>query len=361
MYHRTSGRGRRSNIYWLLALAATVPVLVVGFVLARPGPTHATSADFAGHGGWGQGGYTMMPGPGDVHGPTFANASAAVSENWAGYAATGQPGSFTSVSASWTQPAVTCSNVEALAAFWVGLDGDGTPTVEQTGTEAVCDGSTTLYQGWYEVFPIAPVFYNNPVHPGDAMSASVVSDGGDAFTLTLSDTTAGWTQTTKQTSEGAGLGSAEIITEAPSNGQSVLPLGDFGTVSFSNASVNHEALGSEGGLAAVTMASSAQTLATPSALNGDDAFSVTWDNSGAAATTATTGGGQGSGGQGSGGGGQGGGGQGSGDGQGGQGSGGGGQGSGGQGSGGQGGQDGYGQGGWGDWGIWGQKGWWGSY
>ena len=67
------------------------------------------------------------------------------------------------------------------------------------------------------------------------MSASVVSDGGDAFTLTLSDTTENWTQSTKANSPGAALGSAEVIAEAPSNGQQVLPLGNFGTVDFTGS------------------------------------------------------------------------------------------------------------------------------
>ena len=334
-HHRTTGHRRRSTMYWLIALAATIPVIVVGFRLARPDPSHlATSADVAGRGGWGEGGYTMMPGPNDIQGPAFANAAAAMSQNWAGYAVTGQQNSFTSVSASWTQPAVTCSGAEELDAFWVGLDGDGTRTVEQTGTEADCDNPSVFYQGWYEVFPFSPVFYSNPVKPGDAMSASVVSDGGGKFTLTLSDTIEHWTQVSDQSSADAALGSAEIIAEAPSNGQQVLPLGDFGTVGFTNATVNNEPLGSEGGLTAITMASNAATLATPSALSGNNAFSVAWANSGAPATSASGGSGSGA----SGGGGSGGG-QGSG--------GGGGQGGGGQGSGGQSG--------------WGQGGWWGGY
>ena len=64
------------------------------------------------------------------------------------------------------------------------------------------------------------------------MSASVVANGGGAFTLTLSDQTQGWTQTTDQTSATAQLGSAEIIAEAPSDATNVLPLSNFGTVNF---------------------------------------------------------------------------------------------------------------------------------
>jgi Peptidase A4 family len=320
MYHRTTGRRRPATIYWLLALVAAVSVIVVGFRLTRPGPSHlATSGYVMGHGGWGRGGYTMMPGPGDIEGPAFTNAAAAISGNWAGYAVTGQQGSFTSVSAAWTQPAASCSGTEEFAAFWVGLDGDGTQTVEQTGTEADCDGGTTSYQGWYEVFPAAPVFYSSPVQPGDAMSASVVSDGNDVFTLTLSDKTADWTQTIQQSSPDAELGSAEIIAEAPSDGESVLPLADFGTVDFTSATVNQQPLSSAPDLDAITMASNAGTLATPSTLSDDDAFSVTWDGSGAAEAAGSGGQGSGSGGQGNG-------------------------------------QGGSGQGGWGGW-TWGQSGW----
>jgi hypothetical protein len=281
----------------------------------------------------------MMPAPDGIQGPAFANAAATMSQNWAGYAVTGQSGAFTSVSAAWTQPTVTCSAGEELAAFWVGLDGDGTRTVEQTGTEADCNQPEVFYAGWYEVFPFAPVFYSNPVRPGDAMTAAVVSDGGDAFTLTLSDTTEHWTQATKANSPGATLGSAEIIAEAPSEGGTVLPLGNFGTVGFTGTTVNNDALGSEDGLNAITMASNAGTLATPSALSDGTAFSVAWDNSGATATSGSGGNGNGNGsGQGNGGGnGQGnGGGQGNGNG--------GGQGNGGGGGGGQGNGNGGGQG-----------------
>ena len=63
------------------------------------------------------------------------------SSNWAGYAATGAAGSFTSVSASWTQPTASCASGSQYAAFWVGLDGYTSKTVEQIGTEADCTGA----------------------------------------------------------------------------------------------------------------------------------------------------------------------------------------------------------------------------
>jgi Peptidase A4 family len=126
------------------------------------------------------------------------------------------------------------------------------------------------------------VFYDNPVQPGDAMSASVVASGGGEFTLTLTDSTRGWNQATTQTSATAQLGSAEVITEAPSSG-TILPLSDFGTVSFTDVTADHTALGNENPSALTMVSAQDVTEATPSALTGADAFSVTWDSTGSAA------------------------------------------------------------------------------
>jgi len=56
----------------------------------------------------------------------------AESTNWSGYAAT--TGTYTSVSASWTEPTGTCSGSAKYSSFWVGLDGYNSSSVEQTGS-----------------------------------------------------------------------------------------------------------------------------------------------------------------------------------------------------------------------------------
>jgi Peptidase A4 family len=279
--------------WWLVVGGTSIPVLVVAYAFATPHGERAVDtasvsvpAAEADAGGWGEGGYTMMPAPAPGA-ANAANATGAVSENWAGYTSAGNPGTFTSVSASWAQPAVTCTATDTFSSFWVGLDGDGTNSVEQTGTEADCNGGAAAYQGWFEMFPQAPVFYDNPVQPGDAMSASVVANGSGAFTLTLTDSTQGWTQATSQTSDTAQLGSAEVIAEAPSDGTgAVLPLSNFGTVSFTNATVDNTAMGNENPGALTMVSAGDVTEATPSALTGGNAFTVTWDSSGATATAA---------------------------------------------------------------------------
>jgi hypothetical protein len=286
---RRPSRWRR-NAGWIVALVATAPVIVVGLRLAQPAaPRLVTSADTQGLSGWGHGGYPMMPGSSGAPGLGPDNAADMTSVNWAGYAATAQTqGSFTSVSASWTEPAVTCSGGQTFAAFWAGLDGDGTPTVEQTGTEADCTGTTASYSGWYELFPNAPVFFDNPVQPGDQLTASVVSDGSGVFTLTLTDATADWQQSIQQSAPDAELGSAEIIAEAPSDGQQILPLSDFGTVNFTNVTINGQPLGATGNLTSIAMGDSTATLASPSAVTNNNAFTVTEDTAAGATPAGAT-------------------------------------------------------------------------
>jgi hypothetical protein len=201
-------------------------------------------------------------------------ATAATTQNSAGYAATGAAGTFTSVSSSRAQPAVSCGSSRTFSSFWVGLDGTSTSTLEQTGTEADCAGGQAAYSGWFEFFPAAPVTYDEPVRPGDEMTATVTAGAGGAFVLTLRDATQQWQQSAHQTVAGARLESAEVIAEAPSS-QAVLPLADFGTVNFTGATVNGQPIGSDSPVA-LTMASAAnQTEATPSALAGGNGFSVT--------------------------------------------------------------------------------------
>jgi Peptidase A4 family len=199
------------------------------------------------------------------------------STNWSGYAVTGQ-GPYTSVSASWTQPAVDCTKTPTgYSSFWAGLDGDTTNTVEQTGTEADCSSGKPVYYGWYEMYPKFPVNYSNPVVPGDSMSASVTYLGSGQFRLTLSDATQGWTKTTQARLNHPKLGSAEVIAEAPSSSGGVLPLADFGTANFSGATADGSPMASLSGLDPITMVSSSGAVeAKPSSMSNSGSFSDTW-------------------------------------------------------------------------------------
>ena len=156
------------------------------------------------------------------------------STNWSGYAVLGS--AFTSAHGSWVVPAVNCTGVrgDQYSAFWVGLDGYSSSTVEQTGTLSDCTGRSASYAAWYEFYPAGLIEVNMTIRPGDHMSASVVYNGGNSFTVTITDVTTGRSFTKTSNVSGAARSSAEWIAEAPcctfSGG--ILPLANFGTVKF---------------------------------------------------------------------------------------------------------------------------------
>jgi Peptidase A4 family len=161
--------------------------------------------------------------------------------NWSGYAATGS--GFSSVTSTWTEPSVTCNSTDDLFAPWVGIDGYGTSTVEQTGVATDCSSGSPQYAGWYEMYPAAPVYYSNAVGAGDVIRATVTRSGS-TYTLTLSDTSRGWTKTTTRSLSRARNASAEVIMESPT---AAYPR--FGTVNFSGSTVNGSALSNFGPVA----------------------------------------------------------------------------------------------------------------
>ena len=138
----------------------------------------------------------------------------AESSNWSGYAVEGS--SFTKAEGSWVVPTATCSGVKGdqYAAFWVGLDGYNSDTVEQTGTDSDCDRTSPTYYAWYEFYPRASIEITTvPIHPGDLIYASVVYNSGESFTVTIYDKTTEKYFTKTGTVRGADRSSAEWITE----------------------------------------------------------------------------------------------------------------------------------------------------
>ena len=241
---------------WLILIATGT--LAFGGALATAGPAAAAPATAALTAGplAGPPGPPIQPGgpiqaaepilPGGSIQRTAANlgtrsaANTTVeSTNWSGYAATGNNGHFTSVSSSWVQPTAHCAFGDQYSAFWVGLDGYSSSTVEQTGSEADCIGRTAEYSAWYEFYPAYPVYFNHKVKPGDHFTGSVTYGSGQ-FTVTLTDSSEPWTQTVSQAVPGAVRSSAEVIAEAPccTGSGNPLPLTNFGTVSFNSAMVN---------------------------------------------------------------------------------------------------------------------------
>jgi Peptidase A4 family len=214
--------------------------------------------------------------PGSVQFAPIKKISNSTSSNWSGYSAVN--GRYTSVSATWTQPTASCTSTTTYSSFWVGLDGDGSSTVEQTGTSADCSGGAAKYYAWYEMYPKFPVNLSLTVRAGNSMSASVTTDGAGRFTLTIKNNSTGQSFTTTQRLTRAKLASAEAIAEAPSSSGGVLPLTNFGTVGFSSTLVNGQPIGNFNP-DKIDMVSGSTVKAQTSSLSGGTNFSVAWKHS----------------------------------------------------------------------------------
>ncbi|MGC8542036.1 MAG: G1 family glutamic endopeptidase [Phycisphaerae bacterium] len=176
----------------------------------------------------------------------LANIPISYSSNWSGYADLANSGTqFTSVKGSWTVPTVVASPYASASysAFWVGLDGANSGTVEQLGIAANFINGSPQYFSWYEMYPNNSYGTNMTINPGDNMTASVTYTGTssngtlDDFTLAMTDNTNQQTFSINTTATAGAdkRSSAEWIAEAPYNG-AVLPLADFGSVTFTGAS-----------------------------------------------------------------------------------------------------------------------------
>jgi hypothetical protein len=261
-----------------LRTVATLPALA----LLAIGATHAQTSELIS---------PRQHGPMQFHG--FRTDGTTESTNWSGYAVTGT--SFTQAVGSWTVPSVNCSvTPSTYAAFWVGIDGYSSSTVEQTGTDSDCSGKNPSYYAWYEFYPNPSIEISSlTIKPGDNMSAEV-SYSGSEFTIKITDTTTGKSYTKSSKVSGAQRTSAEWIAEAPccTNRGGILPLSDFGTVSLGldytgvsgsnyaidSSSSNPIAIGGFSTWEEITMVtSSGVDEAVPTSLTADGtSFQVTW-------------------------------------------------------------------------------------
>jgi hypothetical protein len=217
--------------------------------------------------------------PNSVHAQAHTQSATAAASlgsfNWAGYVATGD--TYTSVTSNWIQPEVTCTT-KGIVSFWVGLDGWNNGTVEQTGTGVDCRTGSPQYYAWWETFPTnsQQTYASVPVVPGDQIS-STVSFAGGQYSLVLTDKTQDWTQTTVAAAPaGATNASAEVVAEAASLNTSVTQLADFGTASFTDSTIDGNALVAAGAQPVDMFNNSGSIIAktTPADATGD--FVVTY-------------------------------------------------------------------------------------
>jgi Peptidase A4 family len=199
------------------------------------------------------------------------------STGWAGYELSGADGAFSSVSASWTEPGATCVKGDQDVAFWVGLDGISSDSVEQIGTEADCTSGTASYLGWYDMYPASPVYFSNPVQPGDVLSASVTFSGTKTYTLVLADATQGWTKTVTEQEAGLARSSAEVVTSGPGADSSTPELTDFGKVTYTACTVDGTSMGTQSPVKVTMVDDKGNVMVLPSAMTSAGKFTNTWE------------------------------------------------------------------------------------
>jgi peptidase A4-like protein len=215
------------------------------------------------------------------HAPQVKGLTQVQSTNWSGYADTGS--SFSQVAGHWTEPSASCSGLtESLAAFWVGIDGYSSSSVEQDGTIIECYLGTAYQYSWWEMYPTNAIqVVGSSVAAGDSITASVVRSG-TSYTLKVTDSThTANSFTTTQGCSSCANTSAEWIAEAPSGSAGVYPLAHFSTWTDSSSTVKE---GSTSGVISsftddeITMIdSSGAVKAQPGSLNSSgNGFSVTW-------------------------------------------------------------------------------------
>jgi hypothetical protein len=176
--------------------------------------------------------------------PTAALADSATSSDWSGYVALKSGVKFRYVTGSWRQPSAVCTaGGPTYSATWVGLGGDSSNSngLEQIGTEIDCTATgQPVSSAWYELVPAAATPIRITVKPGDLIAANV-KVVGHQVTVRLTDRTRRKSFSKTMNDSAVDVTSADWIVEAPSECASnnvcqTLPLADFGSVRFANAS-----------------------------------------------------------------------------------------------------------------------------
>jgi DNA uptake protein ComE-like DNA-binding protein len=204
-----------------------------------------------------------------------APSSQATSRNWSGYAATS--GSYTGVSGTWTVPQPSTTGAPGVGATWVGVGGVNSTDLIQAGTQDVANGSgQSQYQAWIETLPQASRQVPLAVSPGDSVTVSIDEQGAGTgvWQIAIANNTTGKSyQTTVHYKSSES--SAEWVEEAPVGNGSLLPLDDFSSVNFTQATAieNGQTVNlNQTGAKPITMLNGVgQALAVPSAVGSDGA------------------------------------------------------------------------------------------
>ncbi len=202
------------------------------------------------------------------------------SSNWSGYFAHG--GSYTQVSASWVVPSPTGNGSSTSAdATWIGIGGITTSDLIQIGTDdTVSANGQVTSAAFYEMLPDSAITISSMhISSGDTIQAAVNQTTTGEWNLSITDTTSNQTFS-MNVAYNSSLSSAEWIEEDPSDTQgNLLPLDNFGTVDFTQASTLDSNVAqnlTESKAYSIDMVNSSnQTVAATSSIGSDNAsFSV---------------------------------------------------------------------------------------
>jgi len=139
---------------------------------------------------------------------------------YAGYAATDlarRTVAYQKVTGHWTVPKAHCTpGAISLSAIWVGITSDASDRslLAQLGTVSSCDSGVPAYFMWWEMFPAPSVPLDQPLQPGDSITASVTFQQG-RFQLTIDNPTEGVRFSTTHPGAVTDTSVAECIVEAP--------------------------------------------------------------------------------------------------------------------------------------------------
>jgi hypothetical protein len=194
-----------------------------------------------------------------------------ISTQWAGYARrAGAPHS--QASATWHLPAITCTHINTNASFWAGLGGINSTNVEQAGVQALCRSGHPVYTAWWQLYPAPAATAAINVHPGDVITVAVTNPTGTQARIDLADLTTGQHAHLTRPTPGARLTSAEIIAEQ--NGDTIGPLSDFGSVTFTAARLDNHPLSQAGAYTLDMVGSTGRPRAIPGPITSGSTFTV---------------------------------------------------------------------------------------
>jgi len=166
------------------------------------------------------------------------------SENWAGAVLTSPPSgeTFNGVSASFTVPTPAVPSGKSKrgtysASAWVGIDGDTCQNaILQTGIDFTISDGQISYDAWYEWLPdYAYDFSGISFSAGDIVTVSVYASSLTSGTATIENNSNGEKVSQSITSSSSLCGeNAEWIVEDYQQDDSLVPLCDWGTVTFTD-------------------------------------------------------------------------------------------------------------------------------